>query len=416
MKKQAIVGWILVLCLALGFGASTALGQAVYGNLVGTVTDPQGNAVAGAKVTLTNTAKGTTEEATTNESGNYSVTHLIPDTYKVHIEAPGFKAYDIISVRVDADTSVRADAVLQVGAVTQTIEVTGEIPQLQTDKTDVATIFSTQQVESVPIFNRNFTTFQLLSPGAQIQGWGHAASENPQGSRQILTNGQHFAGTGFELDGTDNQDPILGIIVINPNLDSINEVKITSQDYDAEFGKAIGAIVTSQTKSGTNEFHGTLFDFERSNSNYASDPFTQTPSKIAVQRQVPSGNWNQFGATFGGPIRKNKLFFFADYQGQRAHVGGTATARIPTSPCVRRNPRPASKHRHRPSSPSSPVHQVHSGGQQPSSDRFWHPQRSFFYPQHPVVPAPAFERPAFPDCLKVSSTRLHALSHRVRVR
>src|SRR6267378_675936 len=324
MKKQAILGWILVLCVALGFGASTALGQAVYGNLVGTVTDPQGNAVAGAKVTLTNTAKGTTEEATTNESGNYSVTHLIPDTYKVHIEAPGFKAYDIISVRVDADTSVRADAVLQVGAVTQTIEVTGEIPQLQTDKTDVATIFSTQQVESVPIFNRNFTTFQLLSPGAQIQGWGHAASENPQGSRQILTNGQHFAGTGFELDGTDNQDPILGIIVINPNLDSINEVKITSQDYDAEFGKAIGAIVTSQTKSGTNEFHGSFFDFERSNSNFASDPFTQ--SKIGV----PSGNWNQFGATFGGPIRKNKIFFFADYQGQRAHVGGSASDRILT--------------------------------------------------------------------------------------
>jgi len=331
MKKQAILGWILVLCVALGFGASTALGQAVYGNLVGTVTDPQGNAVAGAKVTLTNTAKGTLEEATTNESGNFSVTHLIPDTYKVHIEAPGFKAYDITSVRVDADTSVRADAVLQVGAVTQTIEVTGEIPQLQTDKTDVATIFSTQQVESVPIFNRNFTTFQLLSPGAQIQGWGHAASENPQGSRQILTNGQHFAGTGFELDGTDNQDPILGIIVINPNLDSINEVKITSQDYDAEFGKAIGAIVTSQTKSGTNEFHGTLFDFERSNSNYASDPFTQTPSKIAAgQHQVPSGNWNQFGGTVGGPILKNKLFFFADYQGQRAHVGGTASSRIPT--------------------------------------------------------------------------------------
>src|SRR6266446_6310454 len=325
MKKQAILAWILVLCLALGFGASTALGQAVYGNLVGTVTDPQGNAVAGAKVTLTNTAKGTLEEATTNESGNFSVTHLIPDTYKVHIEAPGFKAYDITSVRVDADTSVRADAVLQVGAVTQTIEVTGEIPQLQTDKTDVATIFSTQQVESVPIFNRNFTTFQLLSPGAQIQGWGHAASENPQGSRQILTNGQHFAGTGFELDGTDNQDPILGIIVINPNLDSINEVKITSQDYDAEFGKAIGAIVTSQTKSGTNEIHGSAFDFERSNSNFARDPFTQATGG------VPSGNWNQFGGTVGGPIRKNKVFIFGDYQGQRAHVGGTARDRVPNA-------------------------------------------------------------------------------------
>jgi len=326
--------WVIavVLCLVCMSATPSAQAQAVYGTITGTVTDAQGSGVSGAKVVVTNATKGTTEEATTNENGGYSVTHLIPDTYKVHIEAAGFKAYEVASARVDVDSTVRVDAQLQVGSVTQSVEVTGEIPQLQTEKTDVATIFSTQQVESVPIFNRNFTTFQLLSPGAQLQGWGHAASENPQGSRQILTNGQHFAGTGFELDGTDNQDPILGIIVINPNLDSINEVKITSQDYDAEFGRAIGAIVTSQTKSGTNEIHGSAFDFERSNSNFASDPFSQTPSKIAAgQRQVPSGNWNQFGGTIGGPIKKNKIFAFGDYQGQRAHVGGTAQDRILTA-------------------------------------------------------------------------------------
>ncbi len=325
MRRQSTPGLILVLCLALGFGASTSLGQAVYGTLVGAVTDPQGNAVAGAKVTVTNIAKGTTEETTTNESGNYSVSHLMPDSYKIKIEAPGFKAYDIASVRVDADTTVRADAALQVGAVTQTIEVTGEIPQLQSDRADVATIFSDQQIESIPIFNRNFTTFQLLAPGAQLQGWGHAASENPQASRQILTNGQHFAGTGFELDGTDNQDPILGIIVINPNLEALTDLKITSQDYDAEFGKAIGSIVTSQTKSGTNELHGSAFDFERSNSNFARDPFAQATTG------VPSGNWNQFGGSLGAPIVKNKVFIFGDYQGQRAHVGGTARDRVPNA-------------------------------------------------------------------------------------
>src|SRR5258705_210249 len=326
--------WVIavVLCLVCMSATPSARAQAVYGTITGTVTDAQGSGVAGAKVVVTSVTKGTTEEVTTNENGSYSVTHLIPDDYKVHIEAAGFKAHEVASVRVDVDSTVRVDAQLQVGSVTQSVEVTGEIPQLQTEKTDVATIFSTQQVESVPIFNRNFTTFQLLSPGAQIQGWGHAASENPQGSRQILTNGEHFAGTGFELDGTDNQDPIVGIIVINPNLDSINEVKITSQDYDAEFGRAIGAIVTSQTKSGTNEIHGSAFDFERSNSNFASDPFSQTPSKIAAgQRQVPSGNWNQFGGTIGGPIKKNKIFAFGDYQGQRAHVGGTAQDRILTA-------------------------------------------------------------------------------------
>ncbi|HTF22640.1 MAG TPA: TonB-dependent receptor [Candidatus Limnocylindria bacterium] len=324
MKKQAILGWILVLCLALGLGTSSTLGQAVYGNLVGAVTDPQGSAVAGAKVTVTNISKGTTEETTTNESGSYSVTHLMPDSYKVHVEAPGFKAYDIASIRVDADTTVRADAALQVGAVTQTVEVTGEVPQLQTDKTDVATVFESRTVEDLPIYNRNFTSLQLLSPGAQRLNWGHAASENPQGSQQIETNGQHFAGTAFELDGTDNQDPILGIIVINPNLDAISEAKITSQDYDAEFGKAIGAIVTTQTKSGTNEIHGSVFDFERSNSNFARNPFNQ-------QSGVPSGNWNQFGGTVGGPIKKNKLFAFGDYQGLRSHVGGSFGSFVPTA-------------------------------------------------------------------------------------
>jgi len=117
---------------------------------------------------------------------------------------------------VSADTSVRADAQLQVGAVTQSVEVTGEIPQLQTEKTDVATIFSTQQVESVPIFNRNFTTFQLLSPGAQIQGWGHACQRKPSGFATDFDERPALRWTGFELDGTDNQDPILGIIVITP--------------------------------------------------------------------------------------------------------------------------------------------------------------------------------------------------------
>lgn len=325
MKKQVMVGGVLVFCLVLGMCASTSMGQAVFGSIAGSVNDPQGAAVAGAKVTVTNTSKGSTEGTTTNENGNFTIIHLIPDVYKVHVEAPGFKAYDVAGVSVGVDTVVRVDVQLQVGAVTQTVEVTSEIPQLKTEKSDVSTTFGAQTVEALPIYNRNFTTFQLLSPGNQrLNGWNHAASENPQGSQQILTQGQHFAGTAFELDGTDNQDPILGIIVVNPNIDSIEEVKITAQDYDAEFGKAIGAVVTSQTKSGTNEFHGSAFDFERSNSNFARNPFTEP-------KTVPKGNWNQFGGTGGGPIIKNKLFVFGDYQGLRSHVGASASDRVPTA-------------------------------------------------------------------------------------
>ena len=231
MRRQATLGWILVLCLAFALCASTASGQAVYGSIIGTVTDPQGNVVAGAKVTVTSIGKGTSQETTTNESGNYTVTHLIPGDYKIVIEAPGFKSNDIPSVQISADTSAHIDAQLQVGAVTQTVEVTGELPQLKTDRADVAIEFNSRYVEELPILNRNFTSFELLSPGTQkLVGWSHAATENPQGGQQIFVNGQHFSGTAFELDGTDNQDPILGIIVVNPNLDAIQESKIALQN------------------------------------------------------------------------------------------------------------------------------------------------------------------------------------------
>ena len=141
MRNHVRLGWILVGCLAFLLCTTTASGQAVFGSVIGTVTDPQGNAVAGAKVTVTSTTKNTSFDATTNESGNYTVTHLIPDTYKVKVEAPGFKTYEVASVTVSADTAARVDPQLQVGAVTQSVEVTAEVPQLKTDRADVAVEF-----------------------------------------------------------------------------------------------------------------------------------------------------------------------------------------------------------------------------------------------------------------------------------
>ena len=274
MRRQVSLGLLLVGCLAFLLCASTASGQAVFGSIIGTVTDPQGNAVAGAKVTVTSVTKSFTYDTTTNDSGNYSVTHLIPDVYKVHIEAPGFKTYDVPSVIVSADTAATVNAELAVGAVTQTVEVTGEVPQLQTDRADVDIQFNQKYVEDLPVLNRNFTSFELLSPGTQkLPGFNHAATENPQGGGQIEVNGQHFSGTNFELDGTDNQDPILGIIVVNPNLDAIAETKIALQDYDAEAGKATSGIIRVQTKSGSNEFHGSGFYYYRNSDQQARVTF-----------------------------------------------------------------------------------------------------------------------------------------------
>ena len=326
-KMILVVGTLLTLAAWLSIGMPTASAQAVYGSIFGTITDPAGAAVSGAKVTVTSTTKGTMVEAATNTDGNYSITHLVPDTYNIKAEAQGFKVFEAKNILVNVDSAARVDGQFQVGGSTETVEVTAETPQLKTDRSDVASTFSERAVEGLPVYGRNFTSFQLLTPGnAYMTGFQHAASENPQQSVQIETQGQHFSGTAFELDGTDNLDPILGIIVINPNLDAIQEVKITRQNYDAEFGKAIGVVATTQTKSGTNELHGSVFDYERSNSNFARNPFTQTPDV-----KVPSGNWNEFGFTAGGPIVKNKLFVFGDYQGQRSHVGATGQTRVPTA-------------------------------------------------------------------------------------
>jgi hypothetical protein len=327
MRRQVTFAGILVLCLLCTMSASTARGQAVYGSIIGTVTDPQGAAVVGAKVTVTSVTKDTTTETTTNESGNYTVTHLIPDTYRIRVEMKGFKTYEVPSVVVFADNAPRVDVSLQVGEVTQTVEVTGEVPQLKTDRSDVAIQFNDRYVEDLPILNRNFTNFLLLSPGTQkLVGWSHAATENPQGSQQTMVQGQHFSGTAYELDGTDNQDPILGIIVVNPNLDAIQETKVALQNYDAEFGKAVAGVVTVQTKSGSNELHGSGFYDYRGDGQQARDPFKNPPGV-----PLPYASYKDFGAAVGGPIIKDKLFFFGDYQGTRQTGGLTNQLTIPTA-------------------------------------------------------------------------------------
>jgi len=327
MKKRLFVGFFVAVCLVVGFSVPRSLGQAVFGSILGTVVDSQGSAVVGAKVTVTSVTKGTADEVLTNDSGNYTVSHLIPDTYNIRVEAQGFKAYEVKNVQVSADTSAKVDATMAVGAVTQSVEVTGEIPQLKTDRADVDIQFNEKYISELPVLNRNFTNFELLSPGTQkLVGWSHAATENPQGGGQIFVNGQHFSGTNFELDGTDNQDPILGIIVVNPNLDAIGEAKVALQDYDAESGKATAGIVKVQTKSGSNDFHGTGFFYYRNSDQEARDPFTNKPGV-----PLAAATWKQFGGSIGGPVMKNKLFFFGDYQGTKQQQGITNQYTIPTA-------------------------------------------------------------------------------------
>jgi len=314
---------------------SPARAQSVYGSIFGTVSDSTGAAVSGATVTVRDEAKGTVVTAISNASGDYSVPHLIPDVYDVKVNAKGFKSFETKGVNVEADTAPRIDPSLQVGGGSETIEVNADQqPELKTDRADVSTVFDQQQVSSLPVGDQNFTNLQLLLPGAQKLGWSHAADENPQGSQQIQVDGQAFGGTAFELDGTDNQDPILGIIVINPALDSVTETKITTQNFDAELGKAVSAVVTAQTRSGTNRFHGSAYDFRTGNANQARDPYTsETTGKYNILTNptgLPAGLKNRFGGSIGGPVLKDKAFFFFNYEAQRQKVGTSATNSVPT--------------------------------------------------------------------------------------
>lgn len=320
MKRSV---WVVVALLSLlcSLWVPGAVGQAVYGSILGSVTDPSGAAVNGAKITVTSQTKNVSTEAASNESGNYDVTHLIPDVYVVRVEAQGFKTLEFKDIQVSADTGSRVDGKFQVGGSSETVEVTSEAPQLKTDRADVSIEFSGKQLAELPIFNRNFQSLELLSPGTQILGWGHAATENPQGSKQVFVNGQHFSGTGYELDGTDNQDPILGIIIVNPSLDSVEETKITTQNYDAEFGKALAGIMTAQTKSGSNSFHGSGYFYELDPVDPATNPFSGKASP---------NNWKQYGGAVGGPIIKNKLFFFGNYEGTRRISGVSLQIAVPT--------------------------------------------------------------------------------------
>jgi len=311
-----------------------ASAQSVYGSIFGTVADSTGAIVPGATVTVTDEAKGTVVSVISNAAGDYTVPHLIPDVYDLKVTAKGFKSFETKGISVEADTAPRIDPALQVGGSQETVEVNADTqPQLKTESTDVSTVFDEQQVASLPVGDQNFTNLQLLLPGAQLLGWSHAADENPQGSKQIQVDGQAFGGTAFELDGTDNEDPILGIIVINPAMDAVTETKITTQNFDAELGKAVSAVVTAQTRSGTNHFHGSVYDFRTGNANYARDPYSVTPGKVSLTNPsgLPPGLKNRMGASVGGPILKDRAFFFFNYEGQRQKVGTSATDTLPTN-------------------------------------------------------------------------------------
>ena len=318
----------LVFALAVG---SAVMAQAIFGNVSGTVRDPSGSAVVGAKVTVSDVGKGIDYSVTTNESGNYSQTHLIVGTYQVRIEVNGFQAYVQKNVNVEVDATTRVNAILTVGNVSETVTVSSDVPVLKTERADVSDTVTQKQVTELPVFGRDMSRLYFLVPGVQASGTS-APSEQPHDVYRPTIGGQYWGGISFQLDGTDNRESVLGEPVITPNLDAVAELKITTTAYDAEFGQASQAVISVQTKSGSNQLHGSLFEYRRDQIGAARDPFAQARTIPGSNGKfIPGTLWNQFGGSVGGKIQRDKMFFFGDYQGSRQRNGGSLLTRVPTA-------------------------------------------------------------------------------------
>ncbi len=302
--------------------AAAAFAQAVSGNISGTVQDTTGAAVPNATVTITDLDRGTVYHAQSGGDGNFSQTHLLAGRYQVKVESPGFGVFTAnATVQVDATTPV--DAKLSPANVQTSVEVTDVTPLLTTDRAEISTTLTGGQVKELPVLDRNVTNLMLVIPGTLLnQTFQIATSENPEGGIQVDSNGLFFTANGFLLDGTENQSAILGIAVINPNIDSLQDFKVSTSNYDAEFGSVAGALIQATTKSGTNQWHGSLFEYLRNNITNATNPFTQLN---------PPLRWNQFGGSVGFPVIKDKLFGFFDYQGTRRRTGGSILTTVPTA-------------------------------------------------------------------------------------
>jgi len=324
------LGFVMCVAAMLLFGRF-GHAQAVYGSLFGTVLDNTGAVVPNAKVTVTDVAKGTQTVVQSNGEGFWRADNLIPDTYTVQVEAGSFAPGHAEGVELHAGTSQQVNISLQIQGSQQSVTVTSAAPALKTDRAEVSEVLNERSIQELPNLTRNFTAFALLTPGMQHSSFNIQGPENPQGGLALNSNGSNYGVQGFLLDGTDNRDPVLGIIVINPTLDSIGELKVTTQNYDAEFGGAAGGIISASTRSGSNNFHGDAFWFRHSDYLEARDPFAQSLRDPVTNRFIPSTLYSQFGGRLGGPIIKDKAFFFIDYQGLRQRLGASFLQSVPTN-------------------------------------------------------------------------------------
>jgi hypothetical protein len=297
--------------------------QAVNATLLGTVTDTTGAAVPNAKVTATETATGVPRTTNTNESGNYSFPNLPPGTYTVTVEQTGFKKETRANIDVVVDTTARVDLKLEPGSISETIEVTASTPELQTDRADTGSKIETAQAASMPLgTNRNFQTLLNLAPGTTQATFDHSQFFNASSSLQTQVNGQLREGNAYLIEGTYDNERTGLLQILIPPIEAIQTVDISTSNYDASMGNAVGAVTNVILKSGTNQFHGAGYEFLQNSDLDARAFFNPSVGHLA---------YNYFGGDIGGPIKKNKIFFFGDYLKTLDHEANTNLETIPSA-------------------------------------------------------------------------------------
>jgi outer membrane receptor protein involved in Fe transport len=298
---------ILLLAAVLGFlAAAGTSAQEATGRIVGTVTDPTGAAIAGAKVTVTNVATQISEETRTDKDGFYEVPSLPIGSYDVTIEMAGFRKQVFARQTLQINQSLRLDAKLVVGERNETVEVTAQAPDVETLNQTIGASVMGQTIQQAPLNGRNVLDLAKLQPGVM-----ETNDDNTSAGTYSIAGGRTDSVT-FLLDGALNNNLLDNGVVYNPNPDAVAEFRILESDYSAEYGRNSGGIISVVTKSGTNEWHGSAFEFLRNDAFNANTFFNKING---LPRDVLKRN--QYGGTFGGPIKKDKFFFFVDYQGQR---------------------------------------------------------------------------------------------------
>src|ERR1700730_7080605 len=325
MEKRSRVA----LCVGLGtlLFNTPARAQVSTADVVGTAFDPTGAVLAGVRVTATNSDTGFSRVATSNESGAFVISLLPIGRYTVKAEISGFKVYSVSNVALAEGDRFRLDLNMEVGQLVDSIEVTAHTTSLQADTSSLGTLINAQAVQDLPINGRNFFRLAQLSAGANEDGDNSLQSGNRPDDRRsssaVAVNGQHGYNNNFIIDVLDDNERYIGTIVVKPAIDALAEFKLVTNAYSAELGRTAGGVINIVTKSGTDSFHGSLYEFFRNEKLDAKNFF-------AVSGPTPAFKQNQYGGSFGGPIKKTKTFFFGDYEGLRLRQGITFTSSVPT--------------------------------------------------------------------------------------